>query len=126
MTSELSGQLGKSAVVVVDEACCLYEPRPDGAICIRPPYSTVVDVLSENGEWVQIRWLGKMAWALRSYLASKTEPRRKAEPVGVVPPFIKGLFHPNPPELPARFPSVEIGPRGGRYVRTASGFRRYL
>ena len=117
--------LGSFAYVVVDGANCLYQPNSDAAVRVIPPYGTLVPIVRDEGEWVLIRFCDKDAWSLRQHLSADLVPRRDAEDVGVVP-AANYDFRPSnvidySPDL-----FVEVGPRGGRFVRTASGFRRYL
>jgi hypothetical protein len=117
--------LGTSAYIVVDQANCLYKPELHSAVRVTPSYGTEVSVIREQGPWVLIRFCGKEAWSLRENLSASLAPTRSAVEVGVVPlpnySFRARQTH------PVQWPSnVEYGPRGGRFVRTASGFRRYF
>jgi hypothetical protein len=117
--------LGTSAYIVADKANCLYEPDPLSAVRVIPPYGTDVPVVRERGSWVLIRYCGVEAWAPRANLSRTLEPRRPALEVGVVPQPNSTFRSPQTPD--EQWAShVEYGPRGGRYVRTASGFRRYF
>lgn len=117
--------LGTTAYIVSEHANCLYEPDSHSAVRIIPPYGTVVSVVRDMGSWVLIRFCGKEAWSPREYLSASLAPHRSAADVGVAPQA--NYTFRSPLELCARWPSnVEYGPRGGRFVRTASGFRRYF
>lgn len=111
------GPLGSTAYVVVDDAHCLYQPDLGAAIRCTPPYGTKVGVLQERGEWVQVFAFGKKAWSHRANLSPNPAPQRQAVEVGVQPEA--GRYC-------GSSLRIEYGPRGGRFVRTASGFRRYL
>lgn len=133
--------LGTTAFIVVDEARCLYDARRDSAVRVIPPYGSEVAVVRDEGEWVKIRFCGKEAWSLRDHLSPVMTGQKEAVRVGVVPGEWSGatprrhaltlanaheglqtpLSLSSPPSL-----HVEVGPRGGRFVRTRSGFRRYL
>lgn len=112
------GPLGSTAYVVVDEAHCLYDPAPASAIRHTPPYGTEVQVVLESGDWVLIRAFGKKAWCPRANLSTSPAPRRVGVDVGVQPSVEGGYW--------GASLHIEYGPRGGRFVRTASGFKRYL
>lgn len=114
-----------SAYIVGDEANCLYKPDSRSAVRVTPPYGTEVSVVRDQGSWVLIRFCGKEAWSPRENLSANLVPRRPAVDVGVVP---LPNWNFSPPEThDAQFTSnVEYGPRGGRFVRTALGFRRYF
>ena len=111
--------LGGFAYVIVDEANCLYDPTRNAAIRMAPPYGSLVSVIRDEGSWVLISFWGKEAWSPRENLSANLEPVRPAEGVGVAP-------SPNYSFRPSWEPQVEYGPRGGRFVRTALGFRRYF
>lgn len=108
---------GATAFVVVEEANCLFHPRFDSAISIIPPFGSEVRVIRVAGDWVLIEFFSKQAWSPRENLASEMGRKREPLRVGVSPGF--GSWTSNSQ-------SVEYGPRGGRYTRTTSGFRRYF
>lgn len=68
--------------VVVSNANCLYEPDVDSAVRVIPPDGTEVDVVRTDGEWILIRFCGKEAWALRTYLSRELIPVREGDPMG--------------------------------------------
>lgn len=113
------------AYVVVDEANCLYEPSPSAAIRMAPPYGSMVSVVRDEGVWVLINYWGKEAWSPRENLSSSLEPARGTIDVGIAPSpnysFRSGGNYQTSPAV-----EIEYGPRGGRFLRTASGFRRYF
>jgi hypothetical protein len=117
--------LGMSAYVVADKAHCLFQPERDSAVSVIPPYGTEVDVLRDEGPWVLISFCGKEAWSPRANLSADLAPRRPAVEVGVVPPPNYEFRSPTQ-SLGSPMPKVEYGPRGGMFVRTPSGFRRYF
>lgn len=117
--------LGTSAYIVAEHANCLYEPDSHSAVRIIPPYGTEVSVVRDTGSWVLIRFCGKEAWSPREYLSASLRSPRSAADVGVMPQPNYTFRSPQPSGV--QWPSnVEYGPRGGRFVRTASGFRRYF
>ncbi len=116
-------ELNGTAYVVVSNANCLYEPDVHSAVRVIPPYGTRVDIVRTDGEWVLIEFCGKEAWALRSYLSNELTGRREDEHIGLRPNFGNRIFRSQPNY---HTPQVEYGPRGGRFVRTTSGFRRYF
>lgn len=128
--SAVQQSLGATAFIAADGAHCLYKPEPDSAVRIVPPRGDEVTVLRERDGWVLIRWSGKEAWSPRANLSPIPRQFRVAVEVGTTPGFSKehgepsSEFHCLP--LNSFAPRVEVGPRGGRYVRTATGFRRYL
>jgi hypothetical protein len=115
--------LGHFAYIIVERANCLYRPEFNAAVRIVPPYGTKVDVIREQQEWVLIRFFGKEAWSHRSNLSNKIEEAKAALNVGIVPRFCdshgRALYN-------HHSKSIEYGPRGGKFVRTASGFKRYF
>ena len=138
--SDLNDPFGASAFVVADPANCHYRPDFDSAVRVAPPYGTEVPVVRAEGDWVLIKFCGKEAWSPRGNLSKTLEPMRPATEggSGEHPPLNEGREsnrHPpvrytfNPPQIAAArdgAPLVEYGPRGGRFVRTAKGFRRYF
>lgn len=110
-------QLGEIAHVAAENANCLYEPKPGSAIRCTPPIGTEVAVIRDEGAWVCILVFDKKAWTPRGNLSSTRGPVQETVIVGVHPSFIAG------PVLSNR---VEYGPRGGRFVRSCSGFKRYI
>lgn len=114
------GELGPTAFIVVSKANCLYEPQVDGAIRIAPRYGAQVNVLESRGDWAQIEFWGVKAWTLRTYLAQTLIEQQAAEDIGFeVSGYCSG-------GAGSASGVVEYGPRGGRFVRTSKGFRRYL
>ena len=116
-------ELNGTAYVVVSNANCLYEPDVRSAVRVIPPYGTQVDVKRTDGEWALIEFCGKVAWALRSYLSNELTGRREGEHIGPHIYFGNRISRSQPSY---HAPQVEYGPRGGRFVRTSSGFRRYF
>ncbi len=129
---EQTEPLGASAYVVVHQAACLYGPDYGSAVSVTPPYGTIVPVVRTQGAWVLIGFSGKQAWALRQYLSSNPISARDVKvPTSPVPradavPLVRYTFNPAETPDPLAASAIEYGPRGGRYVRTASGFRRYF
>lgn len=114
------GKLGPKAFIVASKANCLYEPYVDGVIRITPRYGAQVNVLESHGDWVQIEFWGVKAWTLRTYLAQTMIARQEAEDIGfeVLGYRSKGAG--------GESGVVEYGPRGGKFIRTPQGFRRYF
>ncbi|RQW46070.1 hypothetical protein [Novosphingobium sp. LASN5T] len=115
-------KLGAYGYIVVDDARCYYKPEVDAAVRVIPPYGTLVGILRQQDGWVLVSFCGKEAWSPIEQLAAE-EPKAKV------------LFDIRPYLFPGRSNSiasapngsdVEIGPRGGRFTRTKSGFRRYF
>lgn len=117
--------LGTSAYVVVDKANCLYRPDLHSAVRVSPSYGAEVSVVRDQGFWVLISFCGKEAWSPRLNLSANLAPQRPALDVGVVP-LPNYTFRPPVSGGPQWPSNVEYGPRGGRFVRTSSGFRRYF
>jgi len=113
------------AYVVVDDANCLYEPRRGAAIRMAPPYGSMVSVVSDEGAWVLINCWGKEAWSPRENLSPNLVPARSTVEVGIAP-SPNYSFRSGESLQASWSPEIEYGPRGGRFVRTASGFRRYF
>lgn len=114
------GELGPTAFIVVSKANCLYEPHVNGAIRITPRYGAQVNVLESRGDWAQIEFWDVKAWTLRTYLAQTLIEQQQAEDIG----FEASGFYSG--GAGSASGEVEYGPRGGRFVRTSQGFRRYL
>lgn len=109
--------LSDTAFIVVESGHCLYEPSARSAIRCTVPYGTELRILRQEGEWVQVTAFGSKAWSPREHLAKQLEPPRMGIDVGVRPTS----FLTQPSAM-----RIERGPRGGRFVRTSSGFKRYL
>jgi hypothetical protein len=126
------GVLNGMVYVVAEQAKCLYQPSPRSAVRIIPPYGTKVSVIRDAGDWVLISFCDKEAWSPRENLSARREARRPAIDVGIVPPPNFNFKASSPvwkaPAKPAFPPKLDIeyGPRGGRFVRTSTGFRRYF
>ena len=115
--------LGDRAFVACDKAHCLFKPSANAAVSVIPPYGTEVEVIEDAQSWVLIKFCGKKAWSPRANLSAEPVSKRAAVDAGVVPEPYSGS-----PSSMRSYGSgaVEYGPRGGRFVRTASGFRRYF
>jgi hypothetical protein len=125
--SDLNVPFGASAFVVADGADCHYEPDFESAVRVAPPYGTAVAIIRDEGDWVLIKFCGKEAWSPRRNLSTTLGPMRPAaegEPNGH--PSVRYTFNPQIAVVREWTPPVEYGPRGGRFVRTAKGFRRYF
>ena len=120
--------LGPTAFVTVDNARCLFEPKTDSAVSVIPPFGTRVEIIRDEGFWILIGIFGKQAWSPRSHLSNAPTSKMSALDVGIVPYFDRNYRQPGPAPTERQAPHLEVfyGPRGGCYVRTASGFRRYL
>lgn len=118
-------ELKGTAYIVVSNANCLYEPDVRSAVRVIPPYGAEVVVIRSDGAWVLIQFCGKQAWALRTYLSTELTPQSSADEIGTTPfSSYKHRISRQQPDL--QNSAIEYGPRGGRFVRTSSGFRRYL
>nr|WP_143840530.1 hypothetical protein [Novosphingobium panipatense] len=121
-------RLDAKAYVAVEGANCYYEPRRDSAVRMIPPYGSEVVVVSQSGSWVKVRWSGKEAWSHRASLsATFVASKSKAWHVNIVParePWFANLDQGVGAKIAA--PQIEVGPRGGRFVRRPSGEKRYL
>lgn len=123
-----NGPLGATAFIIADGADCHFQPSFESAVRVIPPYGTEVSIVRDEGNWLLIKFCGKEAWSPRGNLSATLGPMRPAadgEPKRHLP--VRFTF--NPPEISAArkwTPQVEYGPRGGRFVRTAKGFRRYF
>ncbi len=115
--------LGHVAFIIGEGANCLYRPEFNAAVRIVPPYGTKVDVIREQEDWVLIRFCGKEAWSLRCNLSDKIEEPKASINVGISPRFCDSQ---NLKLSNLHSKSIEYGPRGGKFVRTGLGFKRYL
>lgn len=120
-------KLNKFAYVVVDDAVCFYEPDISSAIRIVPPYGSEVEILSENENWVLLKWCGKEAWINRYFIENSLEQKRENK----IDPSL--IYRSSGSSLGSYYNksyyssgNIEYGPRGGRYTRTKNGFRRYF
>lgn len=115
--------LGARAFINCDSAACRYEPHPTSAVRVIPPYGTLVDVLKDEGEWVQIMYATKSAWAVRSQLSTeKPGPNKRFD---ISPYLFRKTTNPFARKAEQE-PQIEFGPRGGRFTRTRTGFKRYF
>lgn len=115
---------GPTAYVVGREARCLFEPHDCSAVRVIPPYGSTVEIVRDEEAWVLIRFCGKEAWSPRENLSDRLIPERASRDVGSVP---TGNYDFRSTSRPESYSSpVEYGPRGGRFVRTSTGFRRYF
>ncbi len=109
--------MGGTAFMIIENGHCLYDPSATSAIRSTVPYGTELRIIRREGEWVQVIAFGKKAWSPREHLAEQLEAPRTGIDVGVRPTS----FLAQPGAM-----RIEHGPRGGRFVRTSSGFKRYL
>lgn len=118
-TSEES--LGSTAFIVVEEADCFYEPTHTSAVRMTPPLNSLVEVVRQHEDWILIRYFGKEAWCERLKLGTAEVQR----PFDISPYIFPAT---NKPDFTNATPysTVEYGPRGGRYTRTRTGYRRYF
>lgn len=114
---EIGPLLEGKAYVVAEKAYCLYEPHRESAIRCTPPFGTEIAVIREEGDWVLVEVFGKKAWSHKHNISQCRGPLRETELVGKEPRF-------NRDYSPSKM--IEYGPRGGRFVRSPSGFKRYL
>jgi hypothetical protein len=112
--------LSSVAFVLLDDAHGHYDMVDESAIRVIPPYGTPVEVLSTNGEWVQIKVFSKVAWMKKHYLGN-TPPTKRFN----ISPYIVREATQVRSSVSSSI-EIEFGPRGGRFVRTKLGFRRYL
>lgn len=112
---------GKQVYVISDNAHGYYERASDGPVRITPPYGSTVEVTSDEGDWVRIKAFGKAAWMRRQTLSEVQPPERSkfVPTIGYSCAAIPGFSD-------WRSLRVEHGPRGGRYTRTKTGYRRYF
>ena len=107
----------KHAYIISDEAHARYRPEMESPPRITPPYGSMVEVIEARGWWTKISWLSKTAWVDSSLLGNEEPPQREKT---------------SSPEFHDLTPSnsignyIQVGPRGGVYTRTKSGFRRYF
>jgi hypothetical protein len=121
----VSEPLGSIAYVVTDDANCLYRPERHAAVRVTPPYGSKLDVIREADGWVLVGFYGMQAWSPRDNLSAHLIGRVAGIDVGILP-SASGDCHSRSGYTAPLEQHVEYGPRGGRFVRTASGFRRYL
>lgn len=107
--------------VISDGAHGYYEMESDGPVRITPPYGSPVEVIEDAGEWIRIKAFGKVAWMQRETLSEQRPPERST----FVP--ILGYSYATIPGSRVSPPTnVEYGPKGGRFTRTKTGYRRYF
>jgi len=114
--------VGGSAYISCDGAECRYEPEGESPVRLAPPYGEKVPILNLSGEWALIEFVGKKAWVLTEFL-STTEPQKRQ----------RFLINRVPPPAPwyesiqdRTEDVVKFGPRGGRYIETKDGRKRYF
>ena len=112
--------LGSTAYIVVDNACCFYKPDSSSPVRVIPPYRTQIEIVQDQGGWVLIRFCGKEAWSERSKLSGREPPARFD-----ISPYIHNDYYDSKQILPLE-PAIEYGPRGGKFTRTKTGYRRYF
>lgn len=113
--------VNETAFIVRDDAHARYNRSDESPVRITPPYGSVVEVLNRDGDWARIRAFSKDAWIRADCLSEHAPPERKR----FVPQF--GVSYADIPGSSTTYPSeIEYGPRGGRFTRTRSGFRRYF
>ena len=105
------------AYVVAEKAHCLYEPHRESAIRCTPPLGTEIAVIREEGDWFLVKVFGKKAWSHKHNISQHPGEIRETELVGTEPEFNRDY---------SASKIIEYGPRGGRFVRSHSGFKRYL
>jgi hypothetical protein len=115
-------KLNKIAFIVVDEASCFYEPDYASAVAIIPPYGSEVEIVKEDGEWVLLKWVGKRAWSVRCHLSNERSEKR----YNIIPDSVNHRVRSDHANYRQYVSGVEYGPRGGKFTRTKSGFRRYF
>lgn len=104
-----------------DGAVGRYEMSEESPSSVMPPYGTEVQVIAAVDEWLKIKVFNKIAWMKKHHLCSERPPKRFD--------FSPYIFR---AENTARQISVcpsdqiEFGPRGGRFIRNKSGYRRYF
>lgn len=116
------GKLNRTAFIVVDDARCFYKPDLSSAVSFSPPYGDKVEIVKDDGDWVLLKAFGKLGWSVRAHV----ENSRVAKRDNVLPPppkfgSVSSLRNAN-----SHSSYVEYGPRGGRFTRTKTGYRRYL
>lgn len=120
MTEPDLSALSSVAFVLLDDAHGHYGMVDDSAISVIPPYGTPVEVLSNNGDWVQIKVFSKVAWMKKHYLGN-TPPTKR---FNISPHIVQEATQVR--SSVSSSIEIEFGPRGGRFVRTKLGFRLYL
>ena len=91
------------------------------AVRIIPPYGTLVRIIETLETWAKVEAFSKIAWMKQSNLCNERPPERFD-----ITPFVVPAWHPQDFKTAKDYDAVEFGPRGGRFVRTKSGFRRYF
>lgn len=107
-----------TAYVVCDDANARYDPNDQSAIRMTPPYGEEIYVIENREGWSKMKWSGRSAWILQSKI-SKIKPKKRSEP----------NVSENLPQVQSRIAltsGIEVGPRGGVFTRTKSGFRKYF
>ena len=105
------------AFIASEKADALYEPKCNSAVRMSPQYGELVDVLEMTEEWACIRWFGMKGWVHRSSISTSRPPVMAST-----------ISHSSSLDTQSHGISshYEVGPRGGLFSRTKSGFRRYL
>lgn len=131
------GAFGSNAFIIAETADCHFDPSIESAVRVTPPYGAEVTIVRDEGTWVLIKFCGKDAWSPRGNLSATLEPMRapvEGEPAGGDAqgqtkrdrPVRYTFNQPQTAAVRERATQIEYGPRGGRFVRTAKGFRRYF
>jgi hypothetical protein len=103
-----------------DGSTAHYEMDEQSPVRIIPPYGTAVEVLATTDEWVKIKAFNKAAWMKKHHICNQPPPSRFDFSPYV---FAAEVIAPHD-TVPKQ--NVEFGPKGGRFVRTKSGYRRYF
>ena len=121
ITSMTHSSFFGQAFINCDDAVCRYEPDAVSPARIVPPYGTFVAVIDDRLDWVQIGWVGKLAWSVRSQLSIE-KPEDRID----IKHYLFGATESQIWEFGIGTDQAEYGPRGGRFTRTRTGHRRYF
>jgi hypothetical protein len=107
--------------VIQDNLTGHYEQDDCSPVRIIPPYGTEVRILEKGTDWTRIEAFRKSAWVRTDGLALNPPPERPKSQVSIVneQSQIPNIAY-------TQISHIEYGPRGGRYTRTKTGYRRYF
>jgi hypothetical protein len=119
----------KFAFVICDNVHGYFAKDVASPVNITPPYGSNIKILEIHGEWAWVLVFGIKAWVQVENIGAEPPPSRVSDDLAIAK--VESLRN----SLLERVRStrkvgdadkIEYGPRGGRFVRTKLGFRRYF